>query len=123
VTTALYNRNMLKDYYRTLEVHREASGEVIDKAYKALTMKHHPDKNPGNGPEATARMTEIIEAYTILSDPGKRRMYDMTRPPDMADAVREVGRIAKEKDLGKVFWSTGLFGVAKVLKEEIKRRS
>ncbi len=114
---------MLKDYYRTLEVHREASGEVIEKAYKALTMKHHPDKHPENGPEATARMTEIIEAYGVLSDPEKRRRYNMTRPPDMADAVREASRIAKEKDLGKVLWSTGLFGVAKVLKEEVKRRS
>jgi len=112
----------LKDYYRTLEVHPKASQEVIEKAYKALTMKHHPDRNADDSKGATDRTREIVEAYEVLSDPDRRRRYDMTRPPDMADAVREVHQIAKDNDLGKVFWSQGLLGVAQVLRKEVQRR-
>jgi DnaJ-class molecular chaperone len=65
------------NYYKILEVDREASPEVIQKAYKALSMKYHPDRQAAAaGPEAHARMLLLNEAYAVLSDPRKRQDYD-----------------------------------------------
>ncbi|KAK7794778.1 hypothetical protein R5R35_004119 [Gryllus longicercus] len=64
------------DYYRVLEVQRSASTADIKKAYRKLALKWHPDKNPDNLDEATKRFKEISEAYEVLSDETKRRMYD-----------------------------------------------
>lgn len=64
-----------KDYYRVLGVERGAAPEEIKKAYRRLAKQYHPDRNKGN-PEAEARFKEISEAYSVLSDPEKRRRYD-----------------------------------------------
>ena len=64
-----------RDYYSTLGVDRNASGDVIKKAYKKLAMKHHPDRNPGNK-DAEAKFKELSEAYEVLSDPEKRNTHD-----------------------------------------------
>ena len=63
------------DPYKTLGVKRKASDEEIKKAYRALARKHHPDANDGD-PQAEARFKEVQEAYSILSDPEKRKQYD-----------------------------------------------
>lgn len=59
------------DYYKILEINKQSSLEEIKKAYKKLAVKHHPDK--GGNPE---EFKKISEAYQILSDPEKRRIYD-----------------------------------------------
>jgi molecular chaperone DnaJ len=64
-----------RDYYATLEVAREASGEDLKKAYRKLAMKYHPDRNPGDK-QAEARFKEINEAYDVLKDDQKRAAYD-----------------------------------------------
>lgn len=64
-----------KDYYKILEVPREADGKEIKKAFRRLARKHHPDANKGNQ-AAEEKFKEINEAYEVLSDPEKRRMYD-----------------------------------------------
>lgn len=64
------------DYYRVLEVSKNATTAEIKKAYRKLALKWHPDKNPDNMDEATKRFKEISEAYEVLSDDKKRRMYD-----------------------------------------------
>ncbi len=64
-----------KDYYKILGVERGASIEVITKAYKKLARKHHPDLN-ANSPEAEEKFKEVNEAYEVLKDTDKRRMYD-----------------------------------------------
>ena len=63
------------DYYEVLGVAREASEEEIKKAYRALALQYHPDRNPDN-PEAEQKFKEAAEAYEILRDKEKREMYD-----------------------------------------------
>ena len=67
----------MKTLYEILEVSENASGEIIEKAYKVLAKKYHPDlQAEENKQEAENRMKEINEAYDILSDENKRKDYD-----------------------------------------------
>jgi curved DNA-binding protein CbpA len=70
---------MTKDYYRILGVLDDAEDIVIRAAYKVLAQKYHPDKWKGDKAEATRRMSDINEAYGVLSDTAKRKQYDSTR--------------------------------------------
>ena len=65
-----------KDYYEVLGVKKEATADEIRKAYKKLAIKWHPDKNPDNKEEAENKFKEISEAYSVLSDPEKKKEYD-----------------------------------------------
>jgi len=66
----------MKDYYDTLGVQRNASDADIKKAYRKLAMKHHPDRNKGDK-TAEEKFKDLNEAYAVLSDPEKRKQYDM----------------------------------------------
>lgn len=66
----------MKNYYEILEVNETASEETINKVYKFLAKKYHPDVNPENKEFAEAKFKEISEAYEILSDSEKRTSYD-----------------------------------------------
>lgn len=65
------------DHYAILQVDPRAEREVIEAAYRRLAVKYHPDRDPSPG--ATDRMKMINAAYEILSDPEKRRSYDLRR--------------------------------------------
>ena len=63
-----------KDYYKILDVERNASQSDIKKAYRRLARKYHPDVS--KEPDAEERFKEIGEAYAVLKDPEKRVAYD-----------------------------------------------
>ena len=66
-----------RDYYQVLGVAKNASDEDIKKAYRKLAMKHHPDRNQGDGAKKSEEhFKEAKEAYEMLSDPQKRAAYD-----------------------------------------------
>lgn len=64
-----------RDYYEVLGISRQADEGAIKKAYRKLAKKYHPDTNSGNA-SAEQKFKEVTEAYTILSDPEKRKLYD-----------------------------------------------
>ena len=65
----------MNDWYKILGTARDADEAQIKAAYRKLAKKYHPDAHPGDK-ECEARFREITEAYTILSDPAKRKKYD-----------------------------------------------
>jgi len=66
---------MAEDYYKTLGVSRNASQDDIQKAYRELARKYHPDMNPGDK-TAKKRFQEVQDAFDVLNDSKKREMYD-----------------------------------------------
>ena len=64
-----------RDYYEILGIDRSADASTIKKAYRKLAKKYHPDSNPNNA-EAAEKFKDVTEAYEILSDPEKKKLYD-----------------------------------------------
>lgn len=64
------------DYYEVLGVARDASADQIKSAYRKAALKWHPDRNPEKKPEAEENFRQASEAYSVLSDPQKRSVYD-----------------------------------------------
>ncbi|MDA1191396.1 MAG: J domain-containing protein, partial [Candidatus Poribacteria bacterium] len=71
--------NASKDYYRILEVHHEASREMIDRAKRVLLQRYHPDHNIARTDWAAAQTREVLEAYDVISDDAARKQYDAAR--------------------------------------------
>lgn len=68
--------NPLSKSYETLDIPPDANTTEIRKAYRRLTLKHHPDKNPNNPIESTEKFKEIQAAYEMLNDLAERKKCD-----------------------------------------------
>jgi curved DNA-binding protein len=68
-----------KDYYQMLGLNRKASEDEIKRAYRKLALKYHPDRHPDDS-ESEEKFKEIGEAYAVLSDLEKRKVYDQFGP-------------------------------------------
>lgn len=86
-----------RDFYAILGVERTANQGQIKHAYRKQAMKFHPDKNPGNE-EASEKFKELSTAYAVLSDPNRKRQYDIHGEEG---SVAELGSVNVE-DLGTV---------------------
>ena len=89
----------MKNYYKILEVSENASIEVIEKAYKVLVRKYHPDLQ-GNDAETERKIREINEAYNVLSDSFLKDQYDKELQNELQ---RRNNNNFQENDYGRMY--------------------
>jgi len=94
-----------KDYYDILAVPHNATLDEIKKAYRELALKYHPDINKSK--EAEEKFKEINEAYAVLSDPDKRRQYDVMGNDEFNTMFSEKD-IFRDFDISSVFKDVGI---------------
>ncbi len=114
------------DYYQILGIEKDEPAERIKEAYRKQALRYHPDRNNGD-PEAAEEMKSINEAYAVLSDPVKRRDYDMMRERYGSSAYNQFRQsysdqdIFKGSDINEIFEefarSFGLRGFDDIFKE------
>ena len=109
---------MAKDYYQLLGLPRDAGSDAIKKAYRKLALKYHPDRNQGNK-EAEARFKDISEAYAVLSNPEKKKQYDMFGADGFHKRFTQED-IFRDFDFGSIFKEFG-FGTGGRLAAAIRK--
>jgi len=101
------NSNVFSDdYYEVLGVARSADEKQIKRAYRKLAVKHHPDKNPDDQKGAEERFKRVGEAYEVLSDEKKRRIYDQVGKSGLKNGGMG-GAHFDAHDIFKMFFSNG----------------
>jgi len=93
-----------RDYYEVLGVSKSASVDEIKSTYRKLALQYHPDRN--KGPEAEAKFKEISEAYAVLSDASKKKMYDQYGPDGFSHQYSQED-IFRGADFESIFRNTG----------------
>ncbi len=99
----------MNDYYAELGVDRGASPDEIKRAYRKAARRLHPDVN--SGPEAEEQFKKVSQAYDVLSDPDKRRSYDVGADPYAAGAA-SFGQGFSFSDIMDAFFGAGAGGAA-----------
>ena len=97
-----------KDYYAILGLSKSASAAEIKKAYRKLALKYHPDHNKGDK-AAEAKFKDLSEAYAVLSDPEKKKQYDMFGAEGFQNRFSQED-IFRGFDFGSIFSEFGFGG-------------
>lgn len=92
-----------RDYYEVLGVSRNADEKEIKREYRKLAKKYHPDTNAGN-PDAEKKFKEVTEAYSVLSDPEKKKMYDQFGFAGVRPGSRRVRPAGRWKSVRQCVW-------------------
>jgi curved DNA-binding protein len=98
----------MRDYYEVLGVSKNSNADEIKKSYRKLALKYHPDRNQGSA-DAESKFKEISEAYAVLSDPEKKRQYDMVGSSGFHQRYSQED-IFRNTDYGSVFEEFDLGG-------------
>jgi len=96
-------------YYDILGVKPGVSDIELKKAYRKMALKFHPDKNPG--PEAGEKFKEISQAYEVLSNEDKRRVYDMHGEQGIKEGGGGGGNFSSPMDIFDMFFGGGMGGM------------
>jgi DnaJ-class molecular chaperone len=98
-----------QDYYEVLGIDAHAEGGQVKEAYRKLAFQYHPDRNPEDD-RSVEKMKEINEAYAVLSDPAKRRNYDLMRTQYGSSSAYDQFRqtyserdIFRDSDINQIF--------------------
>lgn len=111
-----------RTYYNVLGVSREATPEEITNAKNALAKIYHPDANMHNDIDTTKEMQEILEAYRVLSDPEKRKVYDRKLGGGKARVFRTF-TVGESKETDEQFSFVSCWNAAMKLQETVRRSS
>jgi curved DNA-binding protein CbpA len=108
-----------KNYYAILNVPRDATPEQIKQSYRRLARRYHPDLNQQIEDD---RIKQLNEAYSVLSDPGKRLAYDIAvleemRHRLMLEAIRRYQQREREP---RMTWKEGITGFVTELRKEMR---
>lgn len=117
-----------RDHYEVLGVKKNSTPDEIKRAYRTLSKKYHPDRNP-NDPSAEAKFKEVQHAYSVLNDPKKREQYDQygdvavgewqTRPTGEKVYQWGGGSQVRSEDLEDLFSAFGGGGAGESIFEQI----
>ena len=94
------HKGTMKDYYGLLGVSPDVTTELIKTAYRKKAAQFHPDRNPA--PDAATKFREVQEAYEVLADVDRRKVYDETRRSSLIDDPLAVAREIWSNHLGKM---------------------
>lgn len=97
------------EYYQALGIEKTDDASTIKKAYRKSAMKFHPDKNPGNK-KAEERFKLINEAYSILSDPSKKQIYDRYGKAGLENSGSGNNQHVDPRDIFEQFFGGGFWG-------------
>ena len=100
---SLVSADQNRDFYKILDIKKNAKTADIKKAYRKLTLLYHPDKNQGDD-EAKQKFHDVADAYEVLSDTDKRRKYDRCGE----ECANEPERQQSHSPFGDIFG--GIFG-------------
>ncbi len=111
-----------KDYYHILGISSEATDAEIKKAFRKLAMEFHPDRNKED-PRAEEKFKEVSEAYGVLSDPSKRREYDLFRSGMFSGKAGSSGFQYSQEDIfNNMFRNASARDIFNELNREFNRR-
>ena len=89
------------NYYKELDVDERSDQDAIKKSYRKLCMKWHPDKN-NNSEDSTDKFKRLNEAYDVLGDPEKRKMYDFNRKNPFMNMNMDMNHFSSSPGFGSI---------------------
>ncbi|WP_395460150.1 ankyrin repeat domain-containing protein [Wolbachia endosymbiont (group A) of Aporus unicolor] len=116
-----YSFSFDADYYKILGVGVDAEQDDIKKAYKALALKYHPDRNLDNKEAAGREFKQLGKAYEVLVDPEQRKKYDKGRKSRIHNEHSETPRAGNKKDIASRLFEAFLYRNLQEAKELIKK--